>query len=903
MPEWGPAIRERLASVRLAPPHEAEIVEELSLHLDDRVHEMIAGGTDAETAETIALAELRASDLLPRYLATLGRARWIDPSPPAAARPFSWTGFTSDVRHSLRRLAKSPGYALLAVLTLSLGIGANAATLAMANWLVFRPIPGVHDPATLVTIRLSTEDQSARSPLSPFDLDTIREHVPALSSLAGYMDLGNFLAVTAGLRHEKPVRVNAETVTANYFAVLGVPIRLGRGFTDEEGTNSTAPPVAVVSDALFRSALHGDTALVGRPFVVNGREVTLAGVAAPAFAGTNRGFRVDLWLTAAQRRVVTPSNTTSSFFSLVGRRTGNVPPRTVQNQLRSAEGALIDANPATTRFSTRHFVALNGLVPINTDEAALRGTFVLLLAFSSLLFLLACANVSNANLARVSVRRGEIATRLALGASRWLVARMLFVDSLVPAMLAGAAALAVAYTASVLLTGTPVLINGAPLPRVPLDWRVLTLGLALAMAAAVGSGLWPTFAGTRTSVVAAMRASGSAYGSGRHRLSFMLTVLQVALSFILVVGAVLFGRSMAARLAVPSGFADDHVLTLQIDPLALTGRDTSRVYRDLVAQLRDVPGARAAARAFLPPFYSGMESRLALRPPGDTANLVVGLNYVDPGFFDAMGLPFVAGRDFTTAERNGTGPAKATPLIIGEWLARRLFGDRPAAGEYLTQYDGTTRLIVGVVRDARHRKLLDDNSAEMAFQPFQDNMHPPLVTFVVGLSRPAADAWPDVQRAIARVDPTLPVFNVMTAYDGIRAQFSSERLILRLTSVFGATALLLAAVGLYGVLTRRLAERQRELGIRSALGASRAALAALVARETARVLVLGLIGGALAAAWLTRFIQSQLYGVSRVDAAAFAAAAVCVALVMIVATAPASRRAGHIDPVKTLKES
>ena len=217
-----------------------------------------------------------------------------------------------------------------------------------------------------------------------------------------------------------------------------------------------------------------------------------------------------------------------------------------------------------------------------------------------------------------------------------------------------------------------------------------------------------------------------------------------------------------------------------------------------------MPGVRAAARSFLPPFYSGVESRVSLRPAAETRNIVVGLNDVEPGFFDAIGVPFVAGRDFTMAERDATGPASKTPLIVTEWLAHRLFGDHPAVGEFVTQSNGMTREIVGVVRNARHRRLLDDNSVEMAFQPFQDNMTTPLVTFVVGFSRPAAGAWPAIRQAIGRVDPTLPIFNAKSVRDGIRTEFDEDLLILRLTLVFGGLALLVAAVGLYGVLARRV---------------------------------------------------------------------------------------------------
>lgn len=194
MPDWAPLIRERLADVRLAPAREAEIVEELSIHLDERCRELMLAGASPSEAESEALLELTASDLLPRTLATLQQARWRDPSPPAAARLLSWTGLSTDLRQALRRLARSPGYAFLAIVTLSLGIGANAATFAMASWLVYRPIPDVQDPSTLVTIRLSTEDLTARSPLSPLDVTTIRDHAPALSALAGCADLGGFLA-------------------------------------------------------------------------------------------------------------------------------------------------------------------------------------------------------------------------------------------------------------------------------------------------------------------------------------------------------------------------------------------------------------------------------------------------------------------------------------------------------------------------------------------------------------------------------------------------------------------------------------------------------------------------------------------------------------------------------------
>jgi predicted permease len=587
------------------------------------------------------------------------------------------------------------------------------------------------------------------------------------------------------------------------------------------------------------------------------------------------------------------------FLTIAARRRVDAPLSVVRDQLRAAETVV--ATPGDQRFVSRHLVATQGLTAVDFEQRGLVGTFALLMAFSGLLFLLACANVSNANLARTSARRGEIATRLALGGSRLAIARMLFVDSLVPAILSGAVAILVARGAAIALDGTSILVNATPLDHVAIDWRVLAVGVALAMLAAIATGMSPMLAGARTGVASVMRDAGSAQTSGRQRLARVLMTAQITLSFILLVGAILLGRSMYARLSVNPGFDDSRVLTFSVDPLALTGRDKAPLYRDLVDRLREIPGIRGASRAFLPPFFPGTESRLSVRTQDDGRPISVGLNYIEPGFFDAIGVPFVAGRDFTSAERNGTGPAKTTPLILSDWLAHRLFGNRQAVGEYVTQQDGTTRLIVGVVRNVRHRKLLDDNSVEMAFQPFQDNMTTPFVTFVVGFSQPADTMWPSVRHAIARVDPALPIFNAKTAREGIRAEFAEDFLIMRLTLVFGALALLVAASGVYSVLARRVGERQRELGIRAALGAGPRTLSSLVIVETSVILVAGVTLGAGACGWLTRYIQSRLYGVSHFDVTTFVLAAAIVVATLLVASLPASRRAARTDPARVLK--
>jgi predicted permease len=900
MPDWRPALRARLASVSLDPTREADVLEELGAHLDERVHDLIAQGVVPEQAEARILEELQTADRLPRLFAALNQARWRATPPVGARSTWSWPALRGDARRAVRRLASHPLHTAVIVTTLALGLGANATTFAVADWLVLRPIPGVRDPARLVTIRLSTSDSGSHSPMSLADVDGVRANMPALEDVAGFVDIGGFLSVSAGLAGERPARVQAETVSANYFAVLGTSLRLGRTFTDVEGRDSSAAPVAIVSDAFFRGTLHGDGSRLGRPFVINGTPVALAGVATPGFVGTNRAQRIDLWLPVAQRAIATPARSAQPFFTLVARYRPGADLATVRHQLPAAERALTEGLPDSPRFTTHHLVAQSGLEAESVDDRQLRATVVLPMGFAGLLLVLACANVANANLAQAAARQGEIATRLALGASRRAIAQTLFLDSLIPALLAGVVALMVARAGVTLMDDTTLVVGRATLDHVQLDWRVLAVGLGLALGTALATGMWPVLVATRTPV-AGVLGQQSRRHSRRQRLIRALVAAQVTLSFVLLLAAVLLVRSMAARLSVDPGFDDDHVLTFAVDPLALRGRDVGALYQQLEDRLRVLPGVRGVARTFLPPFYSGVEARLLLRPDHEARNLPVGLNDVEPGFFTAVGIPLLAGRDFTAAERDATRPAAESPLIVNESLARRLFGDRPAVGGLVTLYNGQHRQVVGVVRDARHRRLLDDNSAEMAFQPFQDNMTTPFVTFVIGFAQPADSAWPLVRRAIASVDPTLPTYAEKSARAGIRAEFAQDTLLMRLTLVFGGLALLVAALGLYSVWVRRVGERQHEFGIRAALGARPAVLARIVVAEAVVLVAVGVCIGAGLGAWLTTVIRSRLFGLSRFDPSAFVIAMTVIVATVLAASLPAARRVARTNPARTLR--
>jgi predicted permease len=906
--DWGPDIRRVLASVPLRPVREAEIVEELSQHLDDAYRELVAAGADPDAAARTALAELTRSDRLPRYLTALRQARRQDPTPPFGAWLPGRAGLGADLRQAVRSLLTHPGYALVCLATLSLGIGANAATFTMANWLLFRPIPGVREPSALVTIVHATGDLANRSPISIPDTDAIAAGTPALSGVAGFADLGGALAVTAAVPGQSPQRVEAEAVSANYFTVLDVPLSAGRAFSDAEGRDQSLAPVAVVSDWFFETSLHGDPRTLDRTILINDRAVAVVGVAARGFRGARLTQGVDVWLPVAQRPIAVPaggpaalsSRRTGVFFALVGRVRPGQTIDAVRQQVRAVEAGLVTAHPSDRRFDRRHLSALDGLQPFGTDPAVLAETLRLLLAFSGLLFLLACANVGNAVLARAATRGTEIATRLALGASRARVARMLLVESLLLSLVSGAAALAVAWGVAAAMKGSVLLAGATPLGHAELDWRVILLGVGLAALATLATALWPVLATTRLRA-SALRAGASSSPLGSRTLQRGLMVLQVALSVVLLIGATLLVRSVSAKLSVSPGFDDARVLTFAIDPPRDASRPPAVIARDVIDRVREVPGVRSASRAFLPPFYSGVEARIVLKADLAAEPVTAMLNSVDDHFFAAIGLPIVAGRAFTRAELASTAPAGQAPVILTESLARRLFGARAAVGAFvLTPNDGRQQ-VVGVVRDTRQRQLLSDDSADVAFRPFQSNFATPWTTMVVGVSSPTVDMWPQLRAAVERAEPTLAIFNTLSARDGIRGEFVEDLLIMRLTVIFGALALAMAVAGLYGVMARRVGEREREFGVRAALGANPAKLAAHLAVEAAGILLVGAAIGLAAGAWSSRFLESRLYGLSRLDALSFAGALAVVAVAMTVAAVPASRRAAAVDPARTLR--
>jgi predicted permease len=791
------------------------------------------------------------------------------------------------------------------VLTLALGIGANTAVFNLANWLLLRPVPGVGAPEELVTVGFGSD--GARGPVAFLDVQALRAGVPALSSLAGYQAFELHVAATGGV----PRRTNAEVVTGNYFDVLAGPVALGRGFTADEGVDPGLDAVAVVSHRLWQSAFGGTPEILGRTLTVNSEPFTVVGVAARGFHGASRSGDVDLWVPIAQHARAVPTypagvltdRRVRMLFGLFGRLAPGHTLGAVADQAEAVRAGIAAAEPDDRRMSSWRFDVREGLDANPWMVERLNRTMALLMGIVSLLLLLTCANVANLMLARTSGRRGEIATRLALGASRFRVARLLLAESAVLSLVAGAAALGLAFAVGRLLEGTSILNGLPPLDRTQMDWRVFGFAVALSTLVAFLAGILPAIAGGRVSAGVTLREAGRSQTSGRRKLRLGLTTLQVAVSLILLIGAGLLSQSMVARLAVDPGFDAGRVLAFSVEPgLQGYGPRQESFYRDLLERAQQTPGVRAAGLSWIRP-YSLSAADTVFRPEGADDDREVSANYnnVSPGYFDALGMPILEGRDFTAAEFQRPAALGDAPVILTESLARKVFGEGPVVGRRLEgRFVGSpTRTVVGVVADTRQRRLLDEE--DIVFEAFGAPFPTGWATVLVGLSAPADAVIPALREIVTDLDANLPIYDVTTLDAAIRQQFADDILVMRLTLTFALLATLLAAVGLYGVMARSVAERQREIGIRAALGARPGAISMLVTKEAASVLCAGTLIGLPLSWWLSSFVESRLFGVERIDAASVGGALLFIAAATMLASWPSARRAARLDPAEVLR--
>jgi len=807
----------------------------------------------------------------------------------------------TDLRYALRQLARAPGFAVVAVLTLALGIGANSALFTVADSILRRPRPGVGESSTLVWVAATSRERSRPVGLSLQVAERLRREVPLFERVVTVRDLPLSLVVNGG----EPQRTKGQAVNGGYFTQLRARFAMGRGFTVEEETSAAPQPVAVINHATWSTEFAADPAIVGKAITVNGRTLTVVGVTAPGFNGAEHDEEARaLWVPSSMIGTLLPDwqsmvdDAATSNFRVLARLRGPADRAQAAAAVGRIGAALAVADTARPAgYALQLYDASAGIPAGGTTQVL--PLAVLAGAVTGLILLICCANVSNLMLARALGRQREIATRLSIGASRWRVVRQLLAEALLLAAIAATAGLVLAAW------GTDLIIARAlPIPLdLSIDWRVVATSAALALGTTVLFGLAPALHATRGGVATALRAAGGG-APRRSRLQGVLVAAQVALSLLLLTTSGLFLRSLDKAQRLEVGFdASARVLAVSVDAglLQYDSLRTRRLADQVLERASALPGVERATLTTILPLTEwtsyGMRAQRNAGAPL-SAPLIASTSSVRPGYFATLGIPLASGRDFDTDDRRGA----ARVAIVSESFAMRAFGTTDVLGARLGERDDRTgwATIVGVARDAIVQSLQAPPAPAVYFSHRQDENA--RMTFLVRSRTSSAEELAPAMREMLRtLDPALPVYRVMTMAKVRHEATSEQRAGAALLAGFGGLALLLAALGLHAVMTFSVRQRWRELGIRVALGASRRAVTALVVRRGVQLAGFGVVVGLVLSFGAAQLLRSMLFGIAPTDAVTFVLVTALLLGVAVLSSWWPARRAARVDPVAAMR--
>jgi putative ABC transport system permease protein len=803
----------------------------------------------------------------------------------------------NDFTYALRSLSRSPVFALGAIATLALGIGVNSTIFTLANGALFRAMPGIAAPSELAWVSGLWRDRGQPGGMSYLEYVDYRDRSTELFSNLLAFGPASFSLGSGG----EPRRIRGHLVSGSYFSTLGaVPVagRLLQASDDQPG----AAPAAVVSYRLWHERF-GAADIVEHPIVINGHQVTVVGVASDGFMGPELGQAADIWLPIAILPVINTAQAGwieergTLWLRVMGRLRGGTTMQQAQAALTGVAGALEQAYPDTNKNRTAVVSsAATGVRP--SERSELLPIAALLLTVTGLVLLIACANVANLLLARGAGRSLEISIRAAVGASRWRLVRQLLTESLVLAGAGGAAGLLLSFWASDLLV--------ARLPELDFrglhssaDVRVLLFTAILASTSICAFGLVPALTSTRSALQPRLRETASA-GGGRSRLQGIFVVMQLALSLVLLLAAGLSLRALQKAGAIDLGFNPRQVVTasydLTLQNYPVERRDAFR--RDLLARIDSLPAVRSATIADLPPLSGTMYSTVvtSTRDGGDTVEGRAFIGSVGSRYFSTLDIPLVRGRAIGNEDRRGA-PGTA---VVNETLARQLWPGSDALGRILRVDEGYAVQVIGVARDAKYDDATED-PRPFLYLSLAQHAQLDRETVIVRITGAAALATPLIQAQIRALDPALPVFDVRPFETVLRDRADKQRAISALFAGFGLLALLLASLGLYGVMAYAVTRRTREIGVRLALGATPAQLTRLITSDALRLALTGVAVGAVLALPLASVLGALIFGVQVGDLATFAGTCgLLVAVAMIAALLPA-RRATRVDPLTALR--
>jgi putative ABC transport system permease protein len=822
-----------------------------------------------------------------------------------------------DLRHSVRVLLKAPGFTAVAILSLALGIGANTAIFSIVNGVMLKLLP-VRDPGRIVSFVL---DKSARGkaaePASYFTnpiWEQIRDHQDVLENVTAYssqqIDIGSGGEVQ---------RVSGLFVSGRYFDVVGVGPWLGRTFTDDDDRRGGGSdgPVAVLGYAFWHDRYAASPSAIGSTLRIEGTNFMIVGIAPPGFFGLEVGKSFDVAIPMGTEPFIRGRENSrldmrgASWINIAGRLKPQQTLAQATTGLRAMQPAIREATLPERTPLAEHFSDPLGVSSASTGVSYLRDDYrpalFMLLAIVGLVLLIACANLANLLLARATARQKEFAVRLAMGASRGRLMRPLLVESLLLASAGALLGFAFAHTASRVIvrtlssTRTPVFVD------VSIDWRVLAFTISVALATVVLFGMAPALRATRVSANDVLKTAGRGLASGwtRFNLEKLLVIAQIALSLVLVFGASLFVRSFATLTMRDPGFNASHIMQVGTS-LARADVPAERrllVYDQLASALRAIPGVESVAAVQIPPVRGEMSnSRVQVEgfTPKTARESLLLSNRVSAGYFQTMDTPFRAGRDFNDRDTL-TSPRV---VIINEAAMTKFFhGENPLGRTLRLEVERDTwqpLTIVGVVRNTAYQDLRETQPPLMYFPLSQRERPGTFLTFVMrthGDTSSLAHAVTAASRAInANVTFELRPLEMQLAESVIQ-----ERLLAMLSGFFGGLALLVAGVGLYGMMSLAVARRRSELGVRMALGADARGIVALVLRDVALITAIGLIAGAALAFTSSRLVATLLFGLTPSDPASGALAMLLLAAVALLAGYLPARRAARLDPMIALR--
>ena len=812
------------------------------------------------------------------------------------------TNLLRDLRYGLRALVRNPGFSTIAVLTIAIGIGANTTVFSWMRSMVLNPIPGAAQPERIVAVESMAADHEPLT-TSYLDFTDFRDRLQLIEFVTARV--GNVFAVGNGPTID---RVWGEMVSGNFFYALGLKPEAGRFFVDAERDDTqNAHPVVVISHTYWKNHYHSSPSAIGSTLRVNDTVLTIIGVTPAGFHGTLSGFDFEMWIPLTMYGKLTHTGT----WMLRDRGTRNF-----QLIARLAPGATIEQARDEVQALANRMAVLDAdtdqgvgatVLPVWQShfgtQSVLLTPMAILMGVSGVILLIVCANLANLLLARATGRQKEFSIRLALGAAPVRLAGQLLTETL---LLATAGAACGLVLASLLRDAIQWLLPAVARPvmlQPPLDGQVLAFTTALAFVVVILSGVIPAVHATRANVNEGLKQGGrsGALGIRSQRLRGLLVSSEVALAVVALVGAGLFLKSFQTARAMDPGFSPDGVALAQFDfsTANYNAQQTDAFCRRLRERLEQQPGVTAVSYDDTVPLgLRGNWEPLEVEGyvPGSSENMKIYRDLVSPGFFDSMKIPLLEGRDFDLRD-DATAP---NVMIVNQEFVRRFIANRNALGHKVHGW-GQWFTIVGVVKNSKYHRVTE-NPQPYFYIPIRQEFRPEYgLTFHVRTAGSVNEAIAAVRRETAAIDPSLTIFDAEPMTEYISTSLFGAKIAASLLSVLSGLGLLLATIGLYGVMAYSVAQRTSEIGIRVTLGAQSRDIMQLVIRQGMRFALIGLVVGALLAAALARVVSSVLVAVSPTDPSVYMLAAVFTIAVTLIAAAIPARRALRVDPVEALR--